>query len=55
MTADYVSTRFDDRGIATVTLDNPDRHNAFDALPRRLGRERMRGPEQRGGKQQGKK
>nr|WHW29762.1 putative enoyl-CoA hydratase/isomerase family protein [uncultured bacterium] len=26
----YVTTTIDQRGVATVTLDNPDKHNAFD-------------------------
>jgi methylglutaconyl-CoA hydratase len=30
MTTDLVTTDIDERGIATVTLNNPDKHNAFD-------------------------
>ena len=30
MSTEFVSTDIDDRGVATVTLDNPDKHNAFD-------------------------
>ncbi|EED34449.1 enoyl-CoA hydratase/isomerase [Luminiphilus syltensis NOR5-1B] len=30
MSATFVSTVVDDRGVATVTLDNPKKHNAFD-------------------------
>lgn len=30
MSNEYVKTRVDERGVATVTLDNPDKHNAFD-------------------------
>ncbi|RLQ21385.1 enoyl-CoA hydratase/isomerase family protein [Seongchinamella sediminis] len=30
MSTEFVSTTIDDRGVATVTLDNPDKHNAFD-------------------------
>lgn len=30
MSAKYVSTVIDDRGVATVTLENPEKHNAFD-------------------------
>ena len=26
----YVTTVIDTRGVATVTLDNPEKHNAFD-------------------------
>ena len=30
MSTEFVSTVIDDRGVATVTLDNPEKHNAFD-------------------------
>lgn len=30
MSTEFVSTDIDDRGVATVTLNNPDKHNAFD-------------------------
>ncbi len=30
MTAEFVTTSIDTRGVATVTIDNPDKHNAFD-------------------------
>lgn len=32
MSTEFVSTVIDERGVATVTLDNPEKHNAFDDI-----------------------